>query len=179
MIAGEEGQMPAGEVVLVLVTAQGRSGLNPGAAVQVNGSESADVTHGWGPAGGYVYQKGFVEFFCSADAFKALAEAAQGRSTLSYMATDASGNFFSDSDATTAVSWGAFPASEVKQPLVACADGFKAWAGEAFDLWGMWQATLQKGSAGYGVVQSIRDSWFLVAMLDNDYVSGDVFSLLA
>lgn len=153
--------------------------MNGGPVVQVNGSESSNVTHGWGPTGGYVYQKGFVEFFCSADAFKALAEAAQSRSTLSYMATDASGNFFCDSEATTAVSWGAFPAAEIKQPLVACVDGFKAWAGEAFELWGMWQAVLGEGSPGNGVVQGIRDTWFLVAMLDNDYVGGDVFSILA
>eukprot|EP00892_Ulva_mutabilis_P003374 jgi/Ulvmu1/1408/UM011_0137.1 len=146
---------------------------------KVNAAESADVTQGWGPAGGYVYQKGYVEFFCSADAFKALAEAAQTRSTLSYMATDASGNFFSDCEATTAVAWGAFAASEIKQPLVACADGFKAWAGEAFDLWCMWQATLEEGSAASSVLQDFRDSWFLVSMLENDYVNGDVFSLLA
>lgn len=147
--------------------------------MQVDGIKSVDVTHGWGPAGGYVYQKGFVEFFCSASTFKALVEAVQGYSTLSYMATDASGNFFSDSEATTAVSWGAFPASEIKQPLVTCAEGFKAWAGEAFDLWGMWQAVVSDGSPAHGVLKNIRDSWFLVALLDNDYTSGNVFSLLA
>ena len=146
--------------------------------MQVNAAESADVTHGWGPAGGYIYQKGYVEFFCSADAFKALAQAAQSRSTVSYMATDASANFFSDSDATTAVAWGVFPASEIKQPLVACADGFKAWAAEAFELWGMWQGTLEEGSTAGPILQGIRKSWFLVGMLDNDYVSGDVFSVL-
>ena len=29
----------------------------------VDGMNSSDETFGWGPAGGYVYQKGFVEFF--------------------------------------------------------------------------------------------------------------------
>jgi hypothetical protein len=31
----------------------------------VDGSPSEDDTVGWGPAGGYVYQKSFVEFFAS------------------------------------------------------------------------------------------------------------------
>jgi methylenetetrahydrofolate reductase (NADPH) len=31
----------------------------------VDGSPSEDNTVGWGPAGGYVYQKSFVEFFAS------------------------------------------------------------------------------------------------------------------
>jgi len=31
----------------------------------VDGSPSEDDTVGWGPAGGYVYQKPFVEFFAS------------------------------------------------------------------------------------------------------------------
>ena len=30
----------------------------------VNGASSSDEIVGWGPAAGYVFQKGFVEFFC-------------------------------------------------------------------------------------------------------------------
>ena len=30
----------------------------------VNGASSSDEIVGWGPGAGYVFQKGFVEFFC-------------------------------------------------------------------------------------------------------------------
>ncbi len=35
-----------------------------GSQPTVNGTSSSDKTVGWGPKGGYVFQKGFVEFFC-------------------------------------------------------------------------------------------------------------------
>jgi methylenetetrahydrofolate reductase (NADPH) len=38
----------------------------------VDGAISADDVVGWGPAGGYVYQKAFVELFVDGDVVKAL-----------------------------------------------------------------------------------------------------------
>jgi methylenetetrahydrofolate reductase (NADPH) len=34
-----------------------------GSQPAVDGAKSTDLVFGWGPRGGYVYQKGFVEFF--------------------------------------------------------------------------------------------------------------------
>lgn len=145
--------------------------------VQVNGAPSEDAKEGWGGAGGFVYSRGFVEFFCSPDALKPLAAALQGSKTLSYMATNAAGDA-SGSEATTAVAWGAFPTSEVKQALVACPDGFKAWAAEAFGLWSMWGDVLEAGSPAKTVIDNIQNSWYLVSVVENDFVTGDVFSFL-
>jgi len=38
-----------------------------GSQPAVDGASSSDEVVGWGPIGGYVYQKGFVEFFADAD----------------------------------------------------------------------------------------------------------------
>lgn len=40
----------------------------------VDGIDSADEVFGWGPAGGYVFQKGFVEFFAEKKDVEALDE---------------------------------------------------------------------------------------------------------
>jgi methylenetetrahydrofolate reductase (NADPH) len=36
-----------------------------GSQPAVDGAPSSDEIVGWGPRGGYVYQKAFVEFFCN------------------------------------------------------------------------------------------------------------------
>ena len=36
----------------------------------VNGAPSDDEVYGWGGAGGYVYQKAYVEFFCDRETFE-------------------------------------------------------------------------------------------------------------
>lgn len=145
--------------------------------MQVNGLASADKANGWGPAGGHVFQKGFVEFFCSPDAFKQLEMTLQGSKSLSYSASNAAGAV-SGTTKTTAVSWGVFPGSEVKQPLVSSADSFKVWAQEAFGLWSMWIDVLEAGSPGKTVLEDIQKSWYLVSVVEEDYVAGDVFSFL-
>jgi methylenetetrahydrofolate reductase (NADPH) len=147
--------------------------------LQVNGVDSADVKLGWGPAGGYVYQKSYVEFFCSPDAFKQFAQMVQGHATLTYMAANSAGSFFSDNESTACISWGAFPASEIKQAYVSCANGFKAWSAEAFELWSMWQDVLPADSDARKLLQELKDSWFLVSLVENDYVSGDVYRMFS
>jgi hypothetical protein len=47
----------------------------------VDGAASTDPIVGWGPHGGYVFQKGFVEFFAEEDVVKRIerrVEASQG-----------------------------------------------------------------------------------------------------
>jgi methylenetetrahydrofolate reductase (NADPH) len=147
---------------------------------QVNGCSSDDAKSGWGAANGRVYQKAFVEFFCSPDMFKDFVRKVQALSSQSYMAANARGDFFSDADSTAAVSWGAFPGCEIKQPLVVCANGFRAWAEEAFELWStMWGAVAEESSEASKLLSEIKENWFLVSLLESDYVCGDVFRIFA
>jgi hypothetical protein len=154
-----------------------KAGLNLSERIQVNGMPSTHPVVGWGRPGGYVYQKGYVEFFCSPDIFKHFMVKVQSLETVSYMAANKAGDFFSDAETTAAVAWGVFAGREIVQPLIVAPGAFKAWASEALELWvSMWGAVAAEGAAKT-LLTEIRDTWVLVSVLDNDYVSGDVFRI--
>jgi methylenetetrahydrofolate reductase (NADPH) len=68
---------------------------------------------------------------------------------------------------------------EVEQPTVVDAASFAAWKDEAFELWvSEWGALYDEGSGSRLLLESIRDTWWLVSAVDNDYVSGDLFGTL-
>ena len=143
--------------------------------MQLNGARSSDSTNGWGDKGGYLYQNGYVEFFCSPETFKQVARKVHSCDTLSLLAADKTGHFVAEAAGTTCVTWGAFAQREIMQPLVVTPDTFKAWKDEALELWvSMWGAVAQDDAASQ-LFTEIRDTWFLVSVLENDYVSGDVF----
>jgi methylenetetrahydrofolate reductase (NADPH) len=46
------------------------------------------------------------------------------------------------------------------------------WAEEAFSLWtNMWLNLYDVDTESYELIESIRDSYYLVAIIDNDYVT--------
>ncbi len=50
---------------------------------------------------------------------------------------------------------------------------------EAFALWtSEWGALYEKGSRSSQIIDEIASTWYLVSVVDNDYVNGDLFSLL-
>lgn len=50
---------------------------------------------------------------------------------------------------------------------------------EAFGLWtSEWGSLYEKGSRSSQIIEEIASSWYLVSVVDNDYVNGDLFSLL-
>ncbi|KPA80143.1 putative methylenetetrahydrofolate reductase [Leptomonas pyrrhocoris] len=65
----------------------------------------------------------------------------------------------------TAVTWGVFPGREVIQPTIVSVDSFRAWVGEAFDLW----AAPFPGHDVPAVVRYIQSEWVLVSVVDNTY----------
>ena len=73
------------------------------------------------------------------------------------------------------MTWGVFPNREVIQPTIADSLSFLAWKDEAFELWKEWEAIYEKGSTSKAILEEIRSSWYLVNMVDNNYVSGDLF----
>jgi methylenetetrahydrofolate reductase (NADPH) len=65
----------------------------------------------------------------------------------------------------TAVTWGVFPGREVIQPTIVSVDSFRAWVGEAFDLWGAPFPSTDVPA----VVRYIQTEWVLVSVVDNMY----------
>ena len=128
----------------------------------MNGAPSTDPTHGWGGPGGYVYQKAYVEFFCSPAHLKALQAVVASSPHLEYKAVKASGELHSSSaNKVTAVTWGVFPNREVLQPTVMDEASFLVWKDEAFGLWtAHWLSLYPSGSPSANIIQVCLPSTF-------------------
>ncbi|PHU28199.1 Methylenetetrahydrofolate reductase 1 [Capsicum chinense] len=94
-------------------------------------------TKGWGGPGGYVYQKAYLEFFCSLEMLTAVVEKCKAFPFLTYMVVNKQGNFISNVHQTdvNAVTWGVFPAKEIVQPTIFDPASFMVWKDEAFEIW--------------------------------------------
>eukprot|EP00920_Eleutheroschizon_duboscqi_P036587 GHVT01088088.1.p1 GENE.GHVT01088088.1~~GHVT01088088.1.p1 ORF type:complete len:381 (-),score=18.56 GHVT01088088.1:922-2064(-) len=148
---------------------------------RVNGALSNDPHFGWGPKNGVVYQKAYVEFFCSPETFKKIEKGISECPDFTYAAVTASGTFLSNQpdQAITAVTWGVFPGEEIVQPTVVDNESFRAWKDEAFALWLVeWGAIYDKDSESYALLKEIHDRWYLVNVVDNNFLSGDLFTKL-
>uniref|UniRef100_A0A6U4TV69 MTHFR SAM-binding regulatory domain-containing protein n=1 Tax=Hemiselmis andersenii TaxID=464988 RepID=A0A6U4TV69_HEMAN len=145
---------------------------------RVNAAPSEDPVHGWGGPGGHVYQKAYIEFFCSPETFTKLKGALDGHKTIRYSAVNSKGDYQSTAKGgVTAVTWGVFPDREVAQPTVVSEEAFKVWKDEAFGLWNtQWKSLYPAGSASAGVIQQIHDTYYLVTVVDNDFVNGNIFA---
>ena len=110
----------------------------------VDGLPSSDPTHGWGPAGGFVFQKAFVEIFVSASSFhnslRPHLDALHQQAEVSYYAGNAAGEFFSSEEveAVHAVTWGSFAGKEIATATMVEEVSFRTWVEEAFGIWGEW-----------------------------------------
>ena len=144
----------------------------------VDGRPSTDPEVGWGGPGGFVYQKAYVEFFCSPAKLKVLLEELDRHPNLSYHAVNVKGQEYTNArGGVNAVTWGVFPGREIVQPTVVDAVSFGIWKDEAFELWlTQWASAYEEGSQSRAVIQDIHDTFFLVNIVDNDYVgdSGSV-----
>ena len=111
---------------------------------------STDPVFGWGPRGGYVYQKAFVEFFALGEDVERIISKVEreGKGWLDYFAANlevcllslatgslAKGAVFvqgefqtnvSD-DGRNAVTWGVFPGREIVQTTIIERESFLAW----------------------------------------------------
>mmetsp|Transcript_3439 Transcript_3439/g.9965 ORF Transcript_3439/g.9965 Transcript_3439/m.9965 type:complete len:600 (-) Transcript_3439:1135-2934(-) len=147
---------------------------------RVNAARSDDPHVGWGGPSGYVYQKAYVEFFCSPEAFKGLQARVSNHPSITYLAVSSKGDFHSNqaSADANAVTWGVFPGKEVVQPTVVDKQSFLVWKDEAFQLWtSEWGSLYEEGSASAKLISGIADSWYLVSVVDNDFVEGDLFAV--
>ncbi|XP_054995492.1 methylenetetrahydrofolate reductase (NADPH) isoform X2 [Sorex araneus] len=156
----------------------------------VNGRPSTDPVVGWGPSGGYVFQKAYLEFFTSRETVQALLQVLKKYELrVNYHIVDVKGENITNAPGLqpNAVTWGIFPGREVIQPTVVDPVSFMFWKDEAFALWTeQWGRLYEEGSPSRGVIQHIHDNYFLVNLVDNDFpldsclwqVVEDTFELL-
>merc|ERR1711904_169002 len=80
------------------------------------------------------------------------------------------------SDSANAVTWGVFPSAEIRQPTVVDFNTFMAWKDEAFSLWGEWSSIYAEGTESRKLIESISDTYYLVNIVDDNYVAGDLLN---
>lgn len=153
----------------------------------VNGFRSSDATFGWGPQQGFVFQKGFVEFFIPSGEWKVLLEKLQSsevQDTVCFFATSPTGEFVSSDmtggsagevrqASTNAVTWGVFPGKEIVTPTIIEEVSFRAWSEEAFGIFAEWAKVYGKGTQSAKLLESTRQDSWLVNIIHHDYVDKD------
>ncbi len=150
----------------------------------VNGIKSSDAIFGWGPKNGFVFQKAFVELFVPVGDWEGLHKklTEEGvREEVSWYASNAKGDFLSsakgedEEGSTNAVTWGAFPGKEIITPTIIEEVSFRAWAEEAFGIWGEWGRVYsgEKGKESKKVIEECTEGVWLVNIIHHGYVDGE------
>jgi methylenetetrahydrofolate reductase (NADPH) len=154
---------------------------------KVNGVRSNDPKFGWGPENGYVYQKAYFEFFCHHKLIKELVAFLNQHEEITYQAINMSGERYQnvEENDVNAVTWGVFRGKEVIQPTVVDHQAFLIWKNECFKAFSQtWAAIYRPTKTSPGEEESIRFleeqamSLFLVNVVDNDYIHGDLNNLI-
>jgi methylenetetrahydrofolate reductase (NADPH) len=147
---------------------------------RVNAAPSSEPPFGWGPPNGFVYQKAYIEFFTSQERLAKLMEKCDKYPTLTYHAIDVNGNTYTNctTGKACAVTWGVFPGREVIQPTVVDPESFTVWKDEAFALWVKgWASIYEEGSESYDLIHDLHDQYYLVNIVDHNFVDGDIFKI--
>lgn len=141
----------------------------------VNGVNSTDPVHGWGPPGGYVYQKAYLEVLVSPELMPDLIERIGKDPGVTFYAVSKGGDFRTNTPSAgpNAVTWGVFPGKEIVQPTIVETVSFLAWKDEAFRFGTDWADCHPPQSRSRELIKSIMDHWYLVniGMMDMEFVS--------
>jgi len=71
-----------------------------------------------------------------------------------------------------------FPGKEILQPTVVDSESFLVWKDEAFALWkSQWVSLYDEESSSRRLLDRIIGSYFLVNVVDNNFVNGDIFAI--
>ncbi|CAM0140568.1 methylenetetrahydrofolate reductase 1 [Umbelopsis sp. WA50703] len=160
-----------------------KSGLwTVGSQPSVNGAPSADPVFGWGPAGGYVYQKEFIEFFVCSEQLSKLLERLAKDPYITYYGANRSGQSKTnvhDRESQNAVTWGVFPGKEIVQTTIIEEVGFNAWRVEAFELWTEWEQQYPPDSESNKLLKHLGDDVWLFNVVHNDFQNpGQLFEVI-
>ena len=171
-----------------------------GSQPAVDGARSDDEIVGWGPSGGYVYQKAFVEFFCTDEMADALEKRVRehGHGVVDLLMAQADGGeeeghgFVECTQGDrNAVTWGVFPAQEIAQSTLIEAESFLSWKvrpifllcmeygahecvqDEAFATWSAWAALFPPDAPERTLLERVRKKRWLVNVTHHDYKDAD------
>ncbi|PIL24320.1 hypothetical protein GSI_14073 [Ganoderma sinense ZZ0214-1] len=145
-----------------------------GSQPAINGALSTDEVVGWGPRGGYVYQKCFVEFFVEQKDVERIAKKVEtdGAGWISYFAGNAKGELLTNvpDGGRNAVTWGVFPGQEIAQTTIIERESFLSWKAEAFSIWDEWASFYAPQSQERSLLEGVRDKRWLVSLVHHDFL---------
>ena len=154
-------------------SAGGKAWWTVGSQPAVDGCDSTDPTFGFGPQGGYIFQKAFVELFMNENDKNALVQMIQESPTpVTYFAGKCDPTTFETNLTTSGlntVTWGVFPGTEVAQSTIIEEASFRAWRDEAFAIWREWELLFPPNSATRSLLRRIHDERWLVTVVQHDY----------
>ncbi|KAI0647429.1 methylenetetrahydrofolate reduct [Trametes meyenii] len=145
-----------------------------GSQPAVNGLPSTDEVVGWGPKGGYVYQKCFVEFFVEQKDVERIVKKVEeeGGGWVNFFAGNVQGEMLTNvpEGGRNAVTWGVFPGQEITQTTIIEKESFLSWKDEAFSIWTEWASFYRPGSQERTLLEGVRDQRWLVTLIHHDYM---------
>ncbi|KAG8481190.1 hypothetical protein CXB51_026018 [Gossypium anomalum] len=129
---------------------------------------------------GAVFALNLFKLGCLQEKLDALVNKCKPLSSITYIAVNKKGNLISNIGTTdvNAVTWGVFPAKEIVQPTVVDPASFMVWKDEAFEIWSKaWAALYPEGDPSKKLLEEVQSSYYLVSLVDNDYIGSDVFAV--
>lgn len=158
--------------LIALNTAE-RAYWTVGSQPAVDATRSEDPVHGWGPPGGYVFQKSFAEFFVPLAQVQRLERKliSNPHGLISMYTANRRGEYRTNTlkDAVNAVTWAAFPGQEIVQSTIIEEISFLAWKDEAFDIWREWSLLYPRSSPARKLLEDVSENWWLVSVIHHDY----------
>jgi methylenetetrahydrofolate reductase (NADPH) len=148
---------------------------------RVNGDPSTSSIHGWGPKNGFIYQKAYVEFFIHPQLLPIFTAYLDKNDFISYEALNKQGDSVKNvkDGEINAVTWGVFKGSEILQPTVVDNEAFTIWKDEAFSHWcDIWGLIYGIGTPSYEFLKGVQETFYLINIVDNNYISGDLPSFI-
>ena len=130
----------------------------------VNGVKSSHPVHGWGPPGGYCYQKAYLELLIPPSMIDEIVDRVEKDENMTFYAVNKVGSLRTNapSEGPNAVTWGVFPGKEIVQPTIVEAISFMAWKDEAFRLGSDWARCYPVSTSPRHLIDDIMENWYLV-----------------
>jgi methylenetetrahydrofolate reductase (NADPH) len=146
----------------------------------INGAKSDHSIYGWGGPGGRVYQKAYAEFFASLNLAKAIFHLVREKyESINFYAVNNAGEELATGDhGVIALTWGVFPNKEILQPTIFDRETFVVWSQEAFQLWlESWASLYDDETESSSLLYHINETYYLVALVDNDFIDSKLYDL--
>lgn len=148
---------------------------------RVNCASSSDPVVGWGPEGGFVFQKAYCEFLIPKDKVQKIIKFFEKYPSFSYQAMNVSGEHLINvsEDDVNAVTWGVFPAKEIQQPTVVDHRAFELWVNEVFGhIKQDWLNLYKEDEPSYKIINTLYNDYYLMNVVDNDFTQDQLMDAL-